>query len=99
MSITNNYQPVCNNPQSARISNAAGYTMCADCPSDSLRGPVWHPTKEFTLHEAIASRGWTSQKETDVQRRTIYDGAGRRLGSFTAQEAWDYIHACAQVSA
>jgi hypothetical protein len=45
-----------------------------------------------TLHEAIASRGWTSQKETDVQRRTIYSETGERLGSFTAREAWDYLH-------
>jgi hypothetical protein len=47
---------------------------------------------EQTLSEAIASRGWTHRKENDDQRRTIYNGAGRRLGSFTAREAWDYLH-------
>jgi hypothetical protein len=44
-----------------------------------------------TLHEAIASRGWTSQKETDDQRRTIYNERGERLGSFDAKEAWEHL--------
>jgi len=44
------------------------------------------------LHEALAARGWTSQKERDEQRRTVYDAQGERVGSFTADEAWDYLN-------
>jgi hypothetical protein len=43
---------------------------------------------EPTLHEALASRGWTSRKENDDQRRTVYGENGERIGSFTAAEAW-----------
>jgi len=49
------------------------------------------PQERQTLHEAIKARGWTSRKENDVQRRTIYDGKGECLGSFTAAEAWEFL--------
>lgn len=46
---------------------------------------------EDTLHQAIAKRGWTSRKEGDDQRRTIYDASGQPLGSFDAAEAWAFL--------
>lgn len=42
-----NYQPACSNPTSACVSNAAGYTMCSNCLSDPVLGPVWHKTEDF----------------------------------------------------
>lgn len=47
---------------------------------------------EKTLYEAIAARGWASRKENDEQLRTIYDAQGNGLGSFTAEETWEYLH-------
>ena len=42
-----NYQPPCSEPKSAFLSNAAGYTMCSNCASDPVLGPVWHETRYF----------------------------------------------------
>lgn len=46
-----------------------------------------------TLHEALEARGYTSRKENDAQRRTIYDANGNRVGSFDAHEAWEWLRA------
>lgn len=64
--------------------------------------PFWvrkNMSRGQTLHEAIAARGWTSQKEADDQRRTIYDDHGVRLGSFDAEEAWTFLFRTAEVKA
>lgn len=47
----------------------------------------------MTLHEALKSLGFTSRKEHDDQRRTIYDKQGQPQGSFTAEEAWAWLKA------
>lgn len=44
-----------------------------------------------TLHEALRARGYTSRKDGDVQRRTVLDGEGAVVGSFTATEAWRWL--------
>jgi hypothetical protein len=50
-----NYKPICDTPQSACMSNAAGYTMCCGCKGDDLRGPAWHPTPDMLKAEATAN--------------------------------------------
>jgi hypothetical protein len=47
-----NYQPICDAPQDARISNGAGYRMCSNPahlqePDYAQRGPVWHKISEW----------------------------------------------------
>jgi hypothetical protein len=67
--------------------------VCYDVPF--AYDPFWirkNMSSGQTLHEAIAARGWTSQKDSDDQRRTIYDGQGNRLGSFDAEEAWAHLY-------
>jgi hypothetical protein len=52
-------------------------------------------TKEWntyrSLHDALADHGFTSKKENDDQRRSVYDSNGVKVGSFTAAEAWDWL--------
>lgn len=67
--VLHNYQPPCKEPRSARISNAAGWTMCCGCkPANDFDGPVWHK-KEFFV-----------EKEEKHERPGIYSrGAGSAL--------------------
>lgn len=71
--------------------------LCYDIPF--AYEPFWikkNMSMGQTLHDAIAARGWTSQKENDVQRRTWCDAQGNRLGSFTAEEGWTYLYRTAE---
>lgn len=45
----------------------------------------------MTLHEALAAQGYTTRKERDDQRRTVYNAQGQRIASFTAAECWQYL--------
>lgn len=68
MTTVYNYQPVCANPQSAAITNAAGYTMCSSCPSDSVLGPVWHKTVEMNAKIATLQTSGSSKSFDDAER-------------------------------
>lgn len=66
--------------------------LCYDIPF--AYDPFWikkNMAQGQTLHEAVAARGWKSQKENDEQRRTWYDAQGNRLGSFDAEEGWAFL--------
>jgi hypothetical protein len=46
----------------------------------------------ISLHTALEQAGVSSAKEGDGQRRTLYrSGDGKRIGSFTAAEAWQWL--------
>jgi len=49
--------------------------------------------RNMTLHEALASAGYTSRPRADErgQGREVYDPEGRHLGRMTAQDCWDCL--------